>query len=144
MPTDGDAIQHASSSHHKIGGPRTTTSACLTIAHLFSWTVLTRPKNEVITFFLLCLASIDATLTAIVGDRLLPYWYSTIAAGGICVPTLCKSDDSFRKSFHFNSKEIIDGSLVFNIKFCITKFFYCRINQTIVWAEQYTIIDIYN
>ena len=59
----------------------------MTIAHLFSWTVLTRPKNEVITFFLLCLASIDAALTAIVGDRLLPYWYSTIAAGGICVPT---------------------------------------------------------
>ena len=59
----------------------------MTIAHLFSWTDLTRPKNEVITFFLLCLASIDATLTAIVGDRLLPYWYSTIAAGGICVPT---------------------------------------------------------
>ena len=60
----------------------------MTIAHLYSRTVLTRPKNKVITFFLFCLASIDATLTAIVGDRLLPYWYSTIAAGGICVPTV--------------------------------------------------------
>ena len=59
----------------------------MTIAHLFSQTVLTRPKNKVITFFLFCLVSIDTTLTAIVGDRLLPYWYSTIAAGGICVPT---------------------------------------------------------
>ena len=70
----------------------------VTIAHLFSWTVLTRPKNEVITFFLLCLASIDATLTAIVGDRLLPYWYSTIAAGGICVPTSKRTHEQSSQS----------------------------------------------
>ena len=91
MPIEGDAIQHASSTHlHRPQDQRPTAERTVTIAHLFSWTVLTRPKNEVITptFFLLCLASIDATLTAIVGDRLLPYWYSTIAAGGICVPTL--------------------------------------------------------
>ena len=75
------------STGHKIGGPHRRAERTVTIAHLFSWTVLTRPKNEVITFFLLCLASIDVTLTAIVGDRLLPYWYSTIATGGICVPT---------------------------------------------------------
>ena len=80
------AIQHASSTH--LHGPQDRRAErTVTIAHLFSWTALTRPKNEVITFFVLCLASIDATLTAIVGDRLLPYWYSTIATGGICVPT---------------------------------------------------------
>ena len=76
------------STGHKNGSPWATTSAAVRtvrIAHLFSWTVLTRSKNKVITFFLFCLASIDATLTTIVGDRLLPYWYSTIAAGGICV-----------------------------------------------------------
>ena len=64
-------------------------STLQSIAHLFFRTVLTRDlrTREVITFFLFCLASIDASLTAIVGDRLLLYWYSTIAAGGVCVPT---------------------------------------------------------
>ena len=35
----------------------------------------------------LLLASIDAVLTTIVGNRLLLYWYSTIAIGGVCVTT---------------------------------------------------------
>ena len=72
--------------------PWATTSAAgrpVTIAHyLFSRTVLTRPlEHGVITLFPILLVSIDATLTTIVGDRLLLYWYSTIAVGGVCVPT---------------------------------------------------------
>ena len=60
--------------------PRATTSAAgrpVTIAHyLFSRTVLTRPLEQgVITLFPILLVSIDATLTTIVGDRLLLYWY---------------------------------------------------------------------
>ena len=71
------------STYHTICSRKNRDHCSLVLSDCFNQTL----EHRVITFILSCLASIDATLTAIVGDRLLLYWYSTIARSVVCVPT---------------------------------------------------------
>ena len=82
--TQSNMCPPCTSTGHNIGGRENCDDCSLVSLDCFNQAL----EHEVITFFLFCLASIDATLTAIVCDRLLLCWYSTIAAGGVCVPII--------------------------------------------------------